>query len=110
MGEMQRDSQDTTVTLGTGSGTASSEVIIAGWAFGRLEFPSAMTGTKLLIESYNTDGNWVPCNNGGTQLEIVFTASTSERIPDAAFGASKIRFKSDGNESSARTFYVHLSG
>ena len=104
-----RQFYDVTVTLGTGAGTKSSEVAMAGWAFGRIEFPAAMTGTKLLIESRNVEGNWVACNDNGVQLQIVFAASTSERIPDAAFGVSRIRFVSDGNEAAERTFYAHLS-
>ena len=110
MAAIERKSGSATVTLGAGDGTASSDFVISGYSFGRIELPSAMTGSNLVIESYNAGGNWVDCCEDGVQLSIPFTASSSERIPDSAFGAYKLRFKSDGVEAAARTFCVHLSG
>ncbi len=107
---MEREFYDQDLTIGTGAGDATETVLTPDRAFGTVQFPAAMTGTKLLVELQNgSNGTWGAAQDAaGVQLEILFSANAVKRIPDGAFGASRMRFKSDATQTAARTFNVHV--
>ncbi len=107
---MDRSFQNVKVTIGTGAGDATQAIQIPDRAFGSVQFPASMTGTKLLIEGRNAGNDTWGAVLGAetTQLEIPAAANSVVRIPDGAFGCSEIRFKSDATEASERTFDVHV--
>ena len=105
---MIRDTHETTLSIAA-SGDTTGSLPIAGWALGRIGWPAAFTGTKVTIECQVINGGaWLACCEDGTQLEITYTASESERIPDVAFGCHALRFKSDDTEAAARSITVML--
>lgn len=108
--EMKRLSQDTDITIAS-SGTQSEEVDIQEWAFGSVQFPSAFTGATVSIQGQCGDsGAWVAVHDSSGALSMTVTASTIQRIPDAVFGCTKIRFVSASSEAAERTLHVHLTG
>lgn len=107
---MERSFESTAIAIGTGAGDPSDELKVADRAFGTVQFPAAMTGTKLVIEGSNDNGTtWgAIVDDDNVQLEITKSDDDIKRIPSGAFGVALMRFKSDATELAERTFLVHL--
>lgn len=105
----KRNTETRTITIAQ-SGTASSEIDLEEWAFGVLHMPSALNGSTYTIQAQNIETEaWADMlDSSGSAITITHVNSQPIRMPDAAFGAMKIRFRVDSQTTAARTLYVDL--
>lgn len=95
-------SESLTIAL---NGTVSSAVLIGkGRALVALEFPSAMTGTKVTLKGSIDGTNYRSIYMDNTLQEVTFTASTVRSInPRVTYGLHSVKVESDATELAART-------
>jgi hypothetical protein len=97
------------VTIANGA-SASNALDIREFASGMIRLPSAMTGTAFAIHGCDTvDGTFVAIEGtDGNALAMTFAVSTWMTVPEAVFGASYIKFVSNGTEGAARSLTLML--
>jgi hypothetical protein len=89
------------------SGTVSTGALLIGRgrALVALEFPAAMTGTKVTLKGSIDGANYLSIYMDNTIQEVTFNASTMRSInPRATYGLHSVKIESDAAEAEARTF------